>query len=254
MQKVYEDLKQGRDIRNNLIALKQMLKEEGALEEYLSMTEDDELIASFLQNEDAKIRKNAALVLGLLQSQESIEKIWEAYVSESQLFVRSAYLSALQKLNCRAYEKQLKARYQKLLAYEAGEEEQKHVQDEMKELRRLVIQFDGGISRHVFTGYHKPQDFILTTLKNYQDTTSVQIESGAARVIPMGVQVAGGDIREALNIRTFREMLFTLRCDKACRDCRRAGQVQYDSYFERAARGRRTVLFPAGNKKHDAAG
>ena len=38
--------KQGRDIRNNLIALKQMLKEEGALEEYLSMTEDDELIAS----------------------------------------------------------------------------------------------------------------------------------------------------------------------------------------------------------------
>ncbi len=80
MQKVYEDLKQGRDIRNNLIALKQMLKEEGALEEYLSMTEDDELIASFLQNEDAKIRKNAALVLGLLQSQESIEKIWEAYV------------------------------------------------------------------------------------------------------------------------------------------------------------------------------
>ena len=51
MQKVYEDLKQGRDIRNNLIALKQMLKEEGALEEYLSMTEDDELIASFLHKE-----------------------------------------------------------------------------------------------------------------------------------------------------------------------------------------------------------
>ena len=64
MQKVYEDLKQGRDIRNNLIALKQMLKEEGALEEYLSMTEDDELIASFLQNEDAKIRKNCCIFGG----------------------------------------------------------------------------------------------------------------------------------------------------------------------------------------------
>lgn len=72
MQKVYEALKQGSDVRNNLIQLKQMLKEEGALEEYLSMTEDDELIASFLQDEDAKIRKNAALVLGLVQSQESI--------------------------------------------------------------------------------------------------------------------------------------------------------------------------------------
>lgn len=214
MQKVYEDLKQGRDIRNNLIQLKQMLKEEGALEEYLSMTEDDELIASFLQDEDAKIRKNAALVLGLLQSQESIEKIWEAYVHETQLFVKGAYLSALQKLDCRAYEKQLKRRYQKLLEYEPKEEEQKHIQDEIKELRRLVIQFDGGISRHVFTGYDKPQDFILTTLKNYQDTTGVQIESGATRMIPMGVQVVGGNIREALKIRTFRELLFTLRCDK----------------------------------------
>ncbi|KAI4448474.1 hypothetical protein C823_002994 [Eubacterium plexicaudatum ASF492] len=73
MQKVYEALKQGSDVRNNLIQLKQMLKEEGALEQYLSMTEDDELIASFLQDEDPKTRKNAALILGLLQSQESIE-------------------------------------------------------------------------------------------------------------------------------------------------------------------------------------
>ena len=89
MQKVYEALKQGSDVRNNLIQLKQMLKEEGALEEYLSMTEDDELIASFLQDEDAKTRKNAALVLGLVQSQESIDKIWEAYVSETQQIGRA---------------------------------------------------------------------------------------------------------------------------------------------------------------------
>lgn len=214
MQKIYEALKQGSDVRNNLIQLKQMLKEEGALEEYLSMTEDDELIASFLQNEDAKVRKNAALVLGLLQSQESIEKLWEAYVSETQLFVRGSYLSAIQKLDCRAYESQIKRHYQKLLAYEPAEDEKKHIQDELKELRRLVIQFDGGISRHPFTGYDKPRDFILTTIKNYQDTTGVQVESGAVRVIPMGVQVVGGSVREVLNIRTFRELLFTLRCEK----------------------------------------
>lgn len=214
MQKVYEALKQGSDVRNNLIQLKQMLKEEGALEEYLSMTEDDELIASFLQDEDAKTRKNAALVLGLVQSQESIGKIWEAYVSETQLFVKGAYLSAIQKLDCRAYEAQIKKHYQKLLSYEPAEDEKKHIQDELKELRRLVIQFDGGISRHSFTGYDKPRDFILTTIKNYQDTTGVQVETGATRMIPMGVQVVGGDLKEALKIRTFRELLFTLRCEK----------------------------------------
>ena len=214
MQKVYEALKQGSDVRNHLIQLKQMLKEEGALEEYLSMTEDDELIASFLQDEDPKTRKNAALVLGLLQSQESIDKIWEAYVSETQLFVKGAYLSAIQKLDCKAYKAQIKKHYQNLLAYEPAEEEKKHIQDELKELRRLVIQFDGGISRHPFCGFDKPRDFILTTLKNYQDTTGVQVESGATRMIPMGVQVVGGNIKEALKIRTFREILFTLRGEK----------------------------------------
>ena len=214
MQKVYEALMQGKDIRNNLIALKQMLKEEGALDTYLSMTEDDEMIAAFLKDEDPKTRKNAALVLGLVLSQESIDKLWEAYESEQQLFVKSAYLSAMQKLDCRSYEAQLKRRYKQLSAYEPQEEETKHIQEELMELRRMVIQFDGGISRHPFTGYKHPQDFILTTLKNYQDTTSVQIENGVTRIIPMGVQVAAGDIREALNIRTFREMLFTIRCDK----------------------------------------
>lgn len=214
MQKVYEALKQGEEIRNNLIELKRMLKEEGALDAYLSMTEDDELIASFLQENDAKIRKNAAVILGLLQSQESIEKLWDAYLSETQLFVKSAYLAAMQKLDCRDYEDRLKERYQQLLDYEPGEEDLKHIQEELKELRRIVIQFDGGITRHQFSGYEKPQNFILTTIKNYQDTTSVQLEHGRTKIIPMGVQAIGGDIREALNIRTYRELLFTLRCRK----------------------------------------
>lgn len=214
MQKVYEALKQGDEIRSNLIELKQMLKEEGALDTYLSMTEDDELIASFLQNQDPKIRKNAAIILGLLQSQESMDKLWDAYLAETQLFVKSSYLSAMQKLDCRAYEKQLKDRYQQLLACEPSQEDLKHVQEEIKELRRIVIQFEGGITKHRFTGYGKPQNFILTTVKNYQDTTAVQLEFGKLKIIPMGVQVAGGDIREALNLRTFRELLFTLRCRK----------------------------------------
>ncbi len=217
MQKVYEALQQGREVRTNLIELKQMLKEEGALDTYLSMTEDDELIASFLEDEDAKVRKNAALVLGLLQSQESIEKLWDAYVKETQMFVKSAYLCAMQKLDCRAYEKKLKHRYKELCDYTPKPEEQKHILEERKELHRLVVRYNGGASSHKFTGYQLPLDFILTTLKNYQDTTAVQIENGAVKIIPMGVQVMAGDLKEALKIRTFRELLFTFRCNKNLR-------------------------------------
>lgn len=213
MTEIYEALQQGLEIRKNLIELKKLLKEEGALDAYLSMTEDDALIAGFLKDEDAKVRKNAANVLGLVKSQESLDQIWEAYVAETQLFVKSAYLAAMQKLDCRAYERQIKKRYEELLAYEPQEEEKKHIQEEVQQMRRLVAKFDG-VLRHKFTGYYKPQDFILTTLKHYQDTTCVQVETGEAKVIPMGVQVTGGIVREVSAIRTYRELLFNLYCDR----------------------------------------
>lgn len=209
MQKIYEALQQGQDIRQNLIELKRLLKEEGALEEYLEMTEDDALIASFLKDEDPKIRKNAALVLGLLQSQESLEELWEAYQSETQLFVRAAYIHAMQNLDCKTYEQEIKDRYQELLAYDPKEDEQKHLQEELHELQRLAIRL-GGTARHRFTGWDQPQDFILTTMKNYQDTTAVQVENGQVKIIPMGVQVLQGDVREAVRLRTYRELLFVI--------------------------------------------
>ena len=209
MQEIYEALKQGKDIRENLIELKKLLKTEGALESYLEMTEDDSLIASFLKEEDPKIRKNAALVLGLLQSQESIDDLWAAYEAETQLFVKASYLHAMQNLDCKAYEQKIKARYEELLAYDPTEEEQKHMQEELHELQAMAIRM-GGTAKHKFTGWNVPQDFILTTMKNYQDTTAVQIENGKVKVIPMGVQVMQGNLKEAQRIRTYRELLFIL--------------------------------------------
>ena len=57
------------------------------------------LLVSLLSEEDAKVRKGAALLLGELGIQEAADALWNAYESEQTLFVKSAYLTALGKLD-----------------------------------------------------------------------------------------------------------------------------------------------------------
>ena len=64
---LYESLKRGEDVRKNLIALKQELKEDAARDALQGELQGDPaLFAGFLSHEDPKVRKNAALVLGRL--------------------------------------------------------------------------------------------------------------------------------------------------------------------------------------------
>ncbi len=56
-------------------------------------------LAALLKDKDAKIRKNAALILGELESEDVLPWLYEAYEKEKQLFVRESYLKAMEKLN-----------------------------------------------------------------------------------------------------------------------------------------------------------
>ena len=234
MRNIYKALQERRDIRQQLIALKQKLKEDGALEEYLSMTEDDELIASFLQDADAKTRKNAAQTLGLLKSQESLDALWEAYEREQTLFVKSAYLLAMKELNYKAYKEALQKRFEALRAYEPKEEEKKHVQEELHALFQLVYGL-ADQKRHRFTGMEEPCDFILTTMKNYQEVTKKQVKTGASRTFSLGVQVKDGLIAEAYGIRTFQELLIPVKMDKASDAVQKEGGLAPEQLAEQLA-------------------
>ncbi len=75
----YEDLKMKRELRKNLIALKQELKEEQIRQEMLALLDGDySVFTQLLEDSEPKVRKNAAIVLGRLKEDENVIPLYEA--------------------------------------------------------------------------------------------------------------------------------------------------------------------------------
>ena len=88
MEQLLNELVENKNIRTNLSTLRQTIKDEEKKAELLTQVGKQEaLFLSFLQSEDAKTRKNAALLFGDLAYQNALEALYEAYVSENTLFV-----------------------------------------------------------------------------------------------------------------------------------------------------------------------
>ncbi len=215
--KVCKELQEKRDVRGNLIILKEQLKEVDGKEEVLQWERQTQSLQSFLSAEDAKIRKNAALALGLIGDEDSVDAIFEAYEKEDRLFVKSSYLTAMLSLDCRKYSERLHEHYRRLCALVCSEEEKKHIRDEQKAMEELLFKLDGG-KRHKFSGYDQESEVILTTNPAYREITARQIKSARPVLIPAGVKVKTPDVRELLAIRTFREMLFLTNANKHVED------------------------------------
>ena len=128
IEKLYEDICKGNNRRTALSSLKQEIKDEKNKEKLMALTGNrmDEIMKC-LVDEDAKVRKNAASVLGELQCQDALEVLLDAYEEEQQLFVRADYVKAMATLDCSEYLNVFHERLDKLLAYEAPENEKKHI-------------------------------------------------------------------------------------------------------------------------------
>ena len=65
------------------------------------------------------------------------------------MFVRSAYLEALAKFDVEPLLPQLKQQLDELLSKERTIENQKHIEEEVRALRRIIIMYEG-ITHHTF--------------------------------------------------------------------------------------------------------
>lgn len=210
----YESLKTGENLRENLIGLKQELKNEASRQELLELVKEDDMwLTGFLQSEEPKVRKNAALILGKLKKDAYVKLLYAAYEKETQLFVKSDYLKALQELDASSCLPKLEQRLKELEDYEPKAEEQKHIREEMTALRKLV-RSKKPQKKHVFTGYDETYELILTTGKVYQEITAEQIKGGKTAVLKSGVRVLTSHIKPILAIPTYRELLFLLNVRK----------------------------------------
>lgn len=209
-------LKNQEDERQTLSTLRKEIKEETAFNELYEYMEDSpELLVSLLSREDAKTRKNAALLMGDLGLDDFLAPLMDAYEAEEQLFVKSAYLTAVKNFHYSEYLPRLHERITLLSSIEVTPDTRKHIQEEIRALIELII-LQEGITSHTCRQFSGPHDCILLTNKWFSQITADQITDGVLSPFPAGVRVMTENLEQLLAIRTYSELLFVISGMKTC--------------------------------------
>lgn len=232
VQKIWSRILEGVDTRQNLSKLRELVKDNNNKEVCRKLVLENELILeNLLESEDAKTRKNAALLIGDLQLTSMQMALWTAYEKEETLFVRSSYLIAMQKMDMTAFLKPVKARLQNLSEIEAEESSQKHIREEMQELNKLIISLEG-IRKHKFTGWQKISEIILLANRRHLETVFAEIKqlpdisTFDAKLMNAGIRLKTAALEQLMEVRTWQEMLFLVPGMKTCeREPEKAAEV-----------------------------
>lgn len=212
----FENIVKNQDVRQNLSKLRQELKEGMNRHALLyAMGEQDMIFVQLLEHEDAKTRKNAALVMGAIGKNEYLPYLYEAYQKEEQLFVKSAYLTAISEFDYRDYMDAFKERMKELHALEITEENKKHITEELRALSNLVVRMEG-VATHEFVGYHVLSDLVLLTNRNHMDVTIEDLQGMRTKAFGAGVMVRTDQLEEVLKVRTYQELLFVVDGMRVC--------------------------------------
>ncbi len=213
MKELIEAIRKNRDVRGNLIEIRQRVKQPGEKETFLRLLSDTpellDILSELLEHEDPKVRKNAALLLGDINAKEALSALYEAYEREQTLFIRGDYLKAMGQMDYQPVLGKLKNRLEEMKDQDVPEENLKHYREEMTQLQKLLLRVQPG-KKHLFQGLEKRYDVLLTTNRNFQEVTARQLKGQRVSLVPLGVRVQQADLRQVFAIRTFRELLFLL--------------------------------------------
>ncbi len=222
VKKIYENITKNIEVRQNLSQLRKEIKEQMSKVQFLQHLENkyDTLIA-LLSHEDAKTRKNAALLMGDLACKEFLEPLYEAYCREKQLFIKSSYLLAIQQMDYRKYLNEFKIRMTELSKIVTDDDNRKHIAEELRALTNLVVTMEG-VKMHTFVGYREPSEIILLTNRRHTEVTMellraiAVLDTSKAKVMSAGIRLPEGCLDKILPIRTYQEILFLVRGMKTC--------------------------------------
>ena len=222
VQKIWNQILENKDIRQNLSKLREVIKENKNREICRKLVEENELVLeNLLESQDAKIRKNVTLLIGDLGLVSMQMALWRAYEKEETLFVRSSYLIAMHKMNMAAFLKPMKVQLQKLSEMEVEENTRKHIREEMQELNKLIISIEG-IKKHKFIGWQKESEIILLANRRHLETVFEEIKqlpdvaTSDARLMNAGIRLKTAALDQLMEVRTWQEMLFLVPGMKTC--------------------------------------
>ena len=233
LEQMLEMVKKDQDVRQNLIQIRQNITDESLRRNFMYLLGGDfSLLTDLLEHEDPKVRKNAALILGMTEDEDVLPALFEAWEKEETLFVREEYLKAASMLDYREYLPRLRERIRELEqmqlsedssgpAAEEGSDAQpergeealwdnnKHLLLELSRLRSMVSRYERRRG-HRFVKLSPAPDVVLQTNRLHADATAGQIHTGTVNCMRGAVHVKGGDLEEILKIRTWIEMLFPI--------------------------------------------
>jgi 23S rRNA G2445 N2-methylase RlmL len=237
LETCYNEIKQHTNPRENLSRIRSIIKDPVQKERFLSLAGDGALLVELLEEQDPKVRKNAALLLGDLQMQQALDALFHAYNIETTLFVKSSYLTAIGRLDVSERLPDLKKCLAQLEAQEPSEEERKHIQAEIRELREIITGVEG-IQKHTFTGFCTEREVLLTNAKELRNVTLQELEELGIKkhqveLHPLGVLVHTSDVAALSRLRTYREMLLLLHTGRIPQDAAiAAAKIQESELWE----------------------
>ena len=222
VQKIWNKILEKENVRQNLSKLREIVKEGNNKTLCKKLVQENELIIeNLLESDDPKTRKNTALLIGDLQVSSMLMKLWRAYEREETLFVKSSYLVAMGKMDVTAFLKPLKAREQKLSNLEVEESNQKHIREELQELRKMILSVER-IKKHRFTGWQKMSEIILLANRRHLETLFAEIKelpdvpTFDAKMMNAGIRLKTPVLEPLMEVRTWQEMLFLIPGMKTC--------------------------------------
>ncbi|MDF2615018.1 MAG: methylase [Clostridia bacterium] len=208
---IYQNILEEKEVRKSLIELRKELKEENNRTALLyHLAGDYSVFYKLLEAEDAKVRKNTALIMGELTVPEFMGPLYAAYQKEEKMFVKSDYLAAIRHFDYSKLLKELKERLDFLTSRSVEAESLKHINEEIRMLTDMLVEMEKP-DMHKFSGYDELSDLILLTNRDHKEVTLNQIHKGQAKEFGAGVIVRTEDLNEILSIRTYSDLLFRLR-------------------------------------------
>ena len=212
IKELVENIRDKVQIRQNLILLRKEIQDKNQKRAlaYLLGGEYD-LFISLLKDQDPKVRKNAALILGEMECDEVLPDLIEAYKKEEILFVRSDFLKAIRSYEYLPYLSVLKERKAYMEQMDGETEEKKHLQEEFSILQNMIFQYEKP-QKHSFKGSPcgKEIEVILITNRCHREATREQIPCSQVKMLAGGLRFYTDQINSIQKIRTWKEMLFPI--------------------------------------------
>lgn len=211
----YENAKKGIERRQNLSLLRNEVKDFAQMDRlYELVCDETEVLISFLSDEDAKTRKNAALLMGDLDMSDFCKPLLDAYLSEKTLFVKTAYLSAIKNYDYEEYLPVFSREKEKLQQMEITPDNIKHIEEELKLLNQLILAKEG-LKKHHFKGFVMPQDLILVTNKIHKNVVEEEVKTlpieASFTEFSGGVRLKTKDLKTLYLCRSFHSVLLVVK-------------------------------------------